>query len=131
MKLPKQSSAELAEPSPNGPALRVFKDPSYVPLCASLSEVRQGIDALDQQIIALIAQRAMYVKDAARFKASSFQVSAPARQAQVFAKARHLATLENKGFTGLENVVEATYRAMVAGFISEEQRYFQNDLTSE
>jgi isochorismate pyruvate lyase len=131
MTQPKQSSAELAEPSPNGPALRAFKDPSYVALCASLSEVRQGIDALDQQIIALIAQRAMYVKDAARFKASSFQVSAPARQAQVFAKARHLATLENKGFTGLENVVEATYRAMVAGFISEEQSYFQNDLTSE
>jgi isochorismate pyruvate lyase len=116
------------EPSVDGPALRQFTDPTYQPLCASLKEIRAGIDGLDAQIVALLARRAMYVKDAARFKADSFQVAAPARQAQVFEKARSLATQNNLGFTGFEDVVEATYRAMVAGFVAIEQRYFHGEL---
>jgi isochorismate pyruvate lyase len=116
------------EPSVDGPALREFTDPSYQPLCTSLKEIRAGIDGLDEQIVALLAQRAMYVKDAARFKADSFQVAAPARQAQVFAKARALAIKNNLGFSGFEDVVEATYRTMVAEFIAVEQRYFHGEL---
>jgi isochorismate pyruvate lyase len=118
------------EPLVNGPAIRQFADPAYLPLCESLQEIRAGIDELDEQIVALLAHRAMFVKDAARFKANSFQVSAPARQAQVFEKARALATKSNLGFTGLEDVVEATYRTMVAEFIAAEQRYFQTELVA-
>ncbi|KAG0920705.1 hypothetical protein G6F32_015467 [Rhizopus arrhizus] len=44
----------------------------------------------------------MYVKDAARFKRDAFQVSAPARQAQVCDKARALA--ERMGKTLKQNV---------------------------
>ena len=76
------------------------------------------------EIVRLIAERAMYVKDAARFKRDAFQVSAPARQAQVFDKARALAERHNRGFANLEQVVDATYRAMVAAFIANEQTYF-------
>jgi isochorismate pyruvate lyase len=119
---------EEKEPSVDGLALRKFIDSEYKPLCNSLKEIRDGIDALDEQIIALLAKRAMFVKDAARFKANSFQVSAPARQAQVFAKARLLAAQNNRGFTGFEDVVEATYRIMVAEFIAAEQRYFHTGL---
>jgi isochorismate pyruvate lyase len=57
------------EPSIDGPALRQFTDPAYQPLCRSLKEIRAGIDGLDEQIVALLAKRAMFVKDAARFKA--------------------------------------------------------------
>jgi isochorismate pyruvate lyase len=121
---------EEKEPSVDGPALRKFSDATYKPLCNSLDEIRKGIDGLDEQIVALLAKRAMYVKDAARFKANSFQVSAPARQAQVFAKARILATKHNLGFSGLEDVVEATYRTMVAEFIAAEQRYFHTGLVA-
>lgn len=116
--------APMQEPDPNGAPLREYTDPAYRPLCATLSDVRANIDRLDDDIVRLIAERAMYVKDAARFKRDAFQVSAPARQAQVFDKARALATRHNAGFANLEQVVDATYRAMVAAFIANEQTYF-------
>jgi isochorismate pyruvate lyase len=116
------------EPLIDGPALRQFADPTYKPLCTSLKEIRAGIDSLDEQIVALLAKRAMFVKDAARFKADSYQVAAPARQAQVFAKVRTLALKNNLGFVGFEDVIEATYQTMVAQFVAVEQRYFHGEL---
>ncbi|WP_088158560.1 chorismate mutase [Achromobacter xylosoxidans] len=112
------------EPDTQGAPLRAYTDPAYRPLCATLADVRAHIDRLDDEIVRLIAERAMYVKDAARFKRDAFQVSAPARQAQVFEKARLLAERHNQGFANLDQVVDATYRAMVAAFIANEQTYF-------
>lgn len=112
------------EPDTQGKPLRAYTDPAYRPLCATLADVRANIDRLDDEIVRLIAERAMYVKDAARFKRDAFQVSAPARQAQVFEKARLLAERHNPGFANLDQVVDATYRAMVAAFIANEQTYF-------
>ncbi len=112
------------EPDTQGAPLRAYTDPAYRPLCATLADVRANIDRLDDEIVRLIAERAMYVKDAARFKRDAFQVSAPARQAQVFEKARLLADRHNQGFANLDQVVDATYRAMVAAFIANEQTYF-------
>lgn len=112
------------EPDTTAGPLRQYDDPAYRPLCANLGEVRTHIDRLDDAIVRLIAERAMYVKDAARFKRDAFQVSAPARQAQVFERARALARRHDQGFENLEAVVEATYRAMVAAFIANEQHYF-------
>lgn len=114
----------MQEPDTHGAPLREYTDPAYRPLCANLADVRANIDRLDDEIVRLIAERAMYVKDAARFKRDSFQVSAPARQVQVFDKARALAQRHNQGFANLEQVVDATYRAMVAAFIANEQTYF-------
>ncbi|MCS3507558.1 Salicylate biosynthesis protein PchB [compost metagenome] len=116
----------MQEPDTHGAPLREYTDPAYQPLCANLAEVRANIDRLDDEIVRLIAERALYVKDAARFKRDAYQVSAPARQAQVFDKARALATRHNRGFANLEAVVDATYRAMVAAFIANEQTYFDN-----
>ncbi|MGE8618732.1 MAG: chorismate mutase [Achromobacter spanius] len=116
----------MQEPDTHGAPLREYTDPAYEPLCANLAEVRANIDRLDDEIVRLIAERALYVKDAARFKRDAYQVSAPARQAQVFDKARALATRHNRGFANLEAVVDATYRAMVAAFIANEQTYFDN-----
>lgn len=107
-----------SEPDTRGAPLRRFRDPAYVPLCENLAQVRERIDALDQQIVALLAERGRYVKDAARFKRDAFQVSAPQRQQQVFDKVQRLA--EQNG--AYPEVVEACYRAMVAGFIAREQR---------
>lgn len=114
----------MQEPDTHGAPLREYTDPAYRPLCANLADVRANIDRLDDEIVRLIAERAMYVKDAARFKRDAFQVSAPARQAQVFDKARALAERHNRGFANLEQVVDATYRAMVAAFVANEQTYF-------
>src|SRR5690606_8722906 len=93
------------EPDTTSGPLRQYDDPAYRPLCANLGEVRTHIDRLDDAIVRLIAERAMYVKDAARFKRDAFQVSAPARQAQVFERARALARRHDQGFENLEAVV--------------------------
>lgn len=112
------------EPDPHGRPRRRFRDPAYRPLGADLAELRVAIDRLDEQMVALLAERAMYVKDAARFKADAFQVAAPARQEQVFARVRALAAQHDCDFEGLGEVAEATWRAMVAAFVAAEARYF-------
>jgi isochorismate pyruvate lyase len=116
------------EPDAQGAPVRRFRDPAYRPLAVDLAGVRSEIDRIDEAIVRLLAERAMYVKDAARFKRDAFQVSAPARQAQVFARVRALAERHqpdfNGGFAGLADVVESAYRALVAGYIACEQNYF-------
>jgi isochorismate pyruvate lyase len=116
------------EPDSQAAAVRRFNDPAYRPMAGDLAGVRREIDRIDDAIVRLLAERAMYVKDAARFKRDAFQVSAPARQEQVFARVRELAQRHqpgfNGGFEGLPDVVEAAYRALVAGYIACEQNYF-------
>lgn len=116
------------EPRPDTAPVRRYTDPAYRPLTATLADVRREIDRLDDAIVRLIAERAMYVKDAARYKRDAFQVGSPARQAQVYAHVRELAERHNPayngGFPGLPDVVESAYRTLVAGFIANEQQYF-------
>ena len=116
----------MSEPAIDTGPSRTFRDPSYRPLATNLGEVRANIDRLDEAIVALIAERAMYVKDAARFKRDAHQVSAPARQAEVFARVRRLSEKHDRGFDRLPDVVEATYRAMVTAFVANEQAYFDD-----
>lgn len=90
--------------------------------CQSLAEVRQHIDRLDQQIVALIAERGEYVKQAAGFKANPAAVPDPQRVEQIIVKVKNLA--EELG--GNPAVVEATYRAMISAFIQAElEEYHQ------
>ena len=112
------------EPATHSPAVRRFKDPSYREVAATLGELRERIDALDAQIVALLAERAQCVRDATRFKRDLHQVAAPARQAQVFARVRGLAQQHANGFEALPDVVEQTYRTLVAGFVAHEGRLF-------
>ncbi len=84
--------------------------------CASLEEVRANIDRLDRRIVALLAERGGYVKQAARFKRSDGEVRAPRRVEQVVAKAKGLAAELGAD----PAVVERVYRAMIAGFIEAE-----------
>ena len=112
------------EPSTGTGPVRRFRDPGYVPVANTLGELRAQIDALDEQIVALIAERGRCVRDATRFKADAFQVSAPARQALVFARARALASAQENTFPGLGDIVESTYRTLVASFVASEARLF-------
>jgi isochorismate pyruvate lyase len=109
------------EPETHGTPLRRFTDPATQPLCNNLAEVRENIDRLDRKIVALLAERGRYVKDAARFKRDAFQVSAPQRQQEVIDKVRALAEKEG----AYPEVVEAAYRALIAGFIAREQQDHQ------
>ena len=49
--------------------------------CTSLQEIRDAIDLLDQQMVALLGQRVAYVKAAARYKTSEMGVKVPDRLA--------------------------------------------------
>ena len=108
------------EPNPQSAPVRRFRDPLYKPLAENLGEIRANIDGLDRAIVQLLAERAAYVKDATRFKLDPHQVAAPARQAEVFAKVRRLAD----EFGAPPEVIEAGYRALVAGFVANEHLHF-------
>jgi len=112
------------EPAPQAAAVRRFRDPAYRPIAPTLAELRQTIDALDEQIVQLLAERALCVRDATRFKADEFQVRAPARQAEVFARMRSLAAAHEHKFPGFPDIVEAGYHALVGGFVAAEGQLF-------
>jgi isochorismate pyruvate lyase len=115
---------ESSEPRVDASPVRRFRDPSYRPQAATLGALRERIDALDAQIVDLLAQRALCVRDATRFKRDAVQVASPERQAAVFARVRALATERAAEFPSLPDVVEAAYRVLVAGFIAGEERFF-------
>ncbi|MEO8527223.1 MAG: chorismate mutase [Caldimonas sp.] len=115
---------ESQEPRVDAAPVRRFRDPYYLPQAASLGALRHKIDALDARIVALMAERALCVRDATRFKRDAFQVAAPGRQAAVFARVRSLAAAGAADFPSLPDVVEATYRVLVAGFVAGEERFF-------
>jgi len=112
------------EPSRHGPPLRRFVDPDVPSLADDLSGVRRAIDHIDDQIVQLLAERLRWVRDATRFKADGQQVQAPARQAEVLALAAERARAHDPGCPGFEAVVEATFRAMMAACIAQQDRYF-------
>ena len=112
------------EPRADTAPVRRFRDPAYRPRAATLGELRQKIDALDAQIVDLLGARALCVRDATRFKRDAFQVSAPERQAEVFARVRRHAAAQAAEFPALPDIVEAAYRVLVAGFIAGEEHFF-------
>ncbi len=89
----------------------------------SLATVRAAIDALDSQIIDLIAERQDHVLRAGVLKRgqAAAAVRAPARVEDVIAKVR--ARAETAGAS--PDVVEATYRAMINAFIALELEVHQ------
>lgn len=87
-----------------------------VDVCKSLDEVRENIDRLDRQIVALLAARGGYVKQAARFKRTTDEVRAPQRVEQVITRVLVLSA----EMGALPSVTEAVYRAMISAFIDAE-----------
>jgi len=80
---------------------------------ASLDEIRTAIDAVDAELVRLLARRESLVRRAAPLKRDAGAVRAPGRVEQVIARARaHAAT------AGADpDVVERIYRTMVQAFI--------------
>lgn len=79
----------------------------------SLSEIRARIDAIDADLIGLLADRQSLVRAAAAFKRDEQAVRAPDRVEQVIALAR-----ERAASAGLAPAVaEAVWRAMIGAFI--------------
>jgi isochorismate pyruvate lyase len=55
--------------------------------CRSMSDVRAGVDALDAELVALLARRFGYMRAAARIKPARAAVRDEARKAQVIDQA--------------------------------------------
>jgi isochorismate pyruvate lyase len=79
------------------------------------------MDAIDRDIIRLIARRVGYVRAAAKFKTSAANVAAPERVAAVLKTRRGWA--EEAGLDG--EAVEALYRGLVSYCVSEEHKRWQ------
>ncbi|WP_208948159.1 chorismate mutase [Segnochrobactrum spirostomi] len=80
--------------------------------------MRTHIDAIDTQILKLMAERQTYVHEAGRFKPSVAKVQDDKRVAAIIAKVRAEATT-----LGLSpDVAEATFRAMIAAFTEDEKK---------
>jgi isochorismate pyruvate lyase len=78
-----------------------------------IEDVRADIDAVDRQLVELIAQRQRRVVEAGALKQDRQAVRAPDRVEKVISKVRALAVEAGAS----PEVVERTYRLMIAAFI--------------
>ncbi|CAM3642062.1 chorismate mutase [Polaromonas hydrogenivorans] len=89
--------------------------------CHTMADVRRNIDALDERIVALIAERSGYVAQAARIKQNANQVHDQARIDFIVDRVKAMAAEQGAP----EAVIEAAYRAMIDAFIEFERGEFQ------
>ena len=84
--------------------------------CATIADVRKGVDALDPQLVALLAERQRYMDAAARIKADRAAVRDAARIEDVVAKVKAEARR-----TGLsEAIAEPVWRTLIERCIAYE-----------
>ena len=62
--------------------------------CTTMAEVREGIDSLDRQLVALLAERMRYIAAASRIKTERTAVRDEWRKADVLAKVASAAAAE-------------------------------------
>jgi len=90
--------------------------------CHSLDEVRNEIDKLDDEIVALIAKRNNYVKQAARFKNTVTEVKAPERIDAVIQRLRHKALELDLS----PNLITDVYKMMIDEMVETEIAELRN-----
>lgn len=83
-------------------------------LCQTMADVRTGVDALDERIVALLATRTRFMDAAARIKQHRDQVRDEPRKAAVIAHARTVATREGMPPAIAEQVYETLVEASIA-----------------
>lgn len=117
------ASARAEEADPNHPAYRGTPGAAGGTCCQTLGEVRRNLDRIDQQILALMAERGSFVHEAGRFKPNTQAVEDPHRVEQIIARIRGLAEQNHLS----PDVAEATYRAMIGAFTVEEKRAVEQE----
>ncbi len=90
--------------------------------CTTLDEVRSEIDAIDDEIIELMADRNGFIKQAAHFKESVEEVKAPDRIDYVLERVRHKALT-----LGLNpHLVSRIYELMIEEMVESEIAQFRD-----
>lgn len=84
--------------------------------CTSMAEVRQGVDALDRALVALLAERQRYMEAAARIKPSRDVVHDDARIEDVVAKV--LSAARDAGLS--PDIAEPVWRLLIDRCIAHE-----------
>jgi isochorismate pyruvate lyase len=84
--------------------------------CTTMSEVRQGVDALDRALVALLAERQRYMDAAARIKGERAAVRDEARIEDVVAKVK--AAARAAGLS--EQIAEPVWRLLIERCIAYE-----------
>ena len=88
--------------------------------CATMTEVRACVDALDDILVPLLVQRSGYMTQAARIKQDKNQVRDGARIRAIVDRVRQHAVAQG----GEPAVMEAIYRGMMEIFIAYEHHEF-------
>ncbi len=88
--------------------------------CRTMAQVRHGVDRLDEQIVALLAERFRYMEAAARIKQDRGAVRDEGRKAEVIANARRVAAEESVPVEPIEEI----YERLVESSISYELEQF-------
>lgn len=91
-----------------------------------MAALRAQIDALDGELLALLAERQAHVDRAAELKpAEGISAAAPGRVAEVLAWVR-----ERAAAAGMDpGIAEAMWRVMIEGFIAREEQTLGKDGT--
>ena len=84
--------------------------------CTTMSEVRQGVDALDRALVSLLAERQRYMDAAARIKQDRGAVRDNARIEDVVAKVK--AAAREAGLS--EEIAEPVWRTLIERCIAHE-----------
>lgn len=84
--------------------------------CRTMIEVRHGVDALDKEIVARLAERFRYMDAAARIKAERAAVRDEGRKAQVLANVAESARAEKAP----EAEIAALYEQLIEASIAHE-----------
>ena len=90
--------------------------------CTTLDEARAKIDKVDEEIVALIAQRNNYIKKIAHFKTSIDEVKAEDRITDVISKVRQQAIALDLS----PNLINDLYIRMIDGMVESEIAEFRN-----
>jgi isochorismate pyruvate lyase len=90
--------------------------PKMPEACETMIEVREGVDALDRELVALLAKRFGYMRAAARIKPSRDAVRDEARKTSVIAAA--VAEAETHGIPA--DVIADIWERLVEGSIAYE-----------
>ena len=90
--------------------------------CTTLNEAREKIDAVDEQIVALIAERNNYIKQIAHFKTSIDEVKAEDRIDAVISRVREQAISLDLS----PNLINDLYVRMIDAMVESEIAEFNN-----
>lgn len=88
--------------------------------CRDMSDVRAGVDALDEHIVSLLARRAKYMEAAAKIKGKKELIRDEDRKAAVIARAQKQA----ESLNAPSEMVTAVYETLVEESIAYEMRVY-------